>query len=242
MLKLADLKHWLHEDLSRTDKLLLGLASLEHPCSVNELKERCLEAGFRETQKWNVSQILLASKGAAIRIPAGWEITEKGRQRIRDLGIGAPKPAPKQAAVDLRAHLAKVRTPETAAFVEEAITCYENGLFRSAIVMSWLAAMHVLYLEVTANHLAAFNAEALKVDAKWRPAANPNGLARMKEHDFLERLPAISVVGKNVKEELQKALKLRNGCGHPNSLRVSANMAASHIEVLLLNVFDRFAH
>jgi hypothetical protein len=58
---------------------------------------------------------------------------------------------------------------------------------------------------------------------------------------FLDRIAAISVIGKNVKDELQGCLKTRNGCGHPNSLKVSTNKVAGHIEVLLQNVFQPFA-
>ena len=32
----------------------------------------------------------------------------------------------------------------------------------------------------------------------------------------------------------------RNGCSHPNSLKIGANTAAHHIEILLLNVFQKF--
>lgn len=104
-----------------------------------------------------------------------------------------------------------------------------------------LAAVDVLYSEVVAHHLASFNAEAVKVNSKWKPAVNEDGLSRMGEADFLDRLAAIGVLGKNAKEELAKALKLRNGCGHPNSLKVGPNMVASHLETLILNVFEVFA-
>jgi hypothetical protein len=62
----------------------------------------------------------------------------------------------------------------------------------------------------------------------------------MGEADFLDRLVPIGVIGKNVKDELAKALKLRNGCGHPNSLKIGPNMVTSHLETLLLNVFEPF--
>jgi len=42
----------------------------------------------------------------------------------------------------------------------------------------------------------------------------------MKESDFLDRLQAISVIGKSVKQELAKRLELRNSCGHPNTLTI----------------------
>jgi hypothetical protein len=98
----------------------------------------------------------------------------------------------------------------------------------------------VLYDHVVNTALAAFNAEASRRDAKWKDAKTTDDLARMKEHDFLNLLEAISMIGKNVKQELQNCLTLRNGCGHPNSLRIGDNRVAAHIEVLLLNVFMKF--
>ena len=62
----------------------------------------------------------------------------------------------------------------------------------------------------------------------------------MREADFLDRLVAISVLGKNVKEELKECLDRRNACGHPNSYKIGANTVAHHIEILLLNVFKKF--
>jgi hypothetical protein len=89
--------------------------------------------------------------------------------------------------------------------------------------------------------LAAFNAEAKKANAKWKDAVHEDGLARMGEADFLDCLVPIGVIGKNVKEELAKALKLRNGCGNPNSLKTGPNMVTSHLETLILNVFEPLA-
>jgi hypothetical protein len=76
---------------------------------------------------------------------------------------------------------------------------------------------------------------------KWREARTADDLGLMKEKDFLDRLAAISMIGKNVKEELQKCLDLRNACGHPNSLKLGPNAVAHHLEILILNVFEKFA-
>jgi hypothetical protein len=145
-------------------------------------------------------------------------------------------------AADLRVHLAKLSDGQTKAFVEEAIRCHEAGLYRSAVVMSWLGAMDVIHKEIHANHLAAFNAEADRVyGKKWKMAVTTDDLGLMKEGDFLDRIEALSIIGKNVKVELKTCLDRRNGCGHPNSYKISANQSAAHLEVLLLNVFERFA-
>ncbi len=240
MLDVAGLKDWLHRDLGPRDKLLLILATFDQPVQLADLRTRSEEAGFKLPKKWNLSQVLGRSGGLALRIPAGWELAETGKNHLRNLGVESVSPAAMQVAADLRKHLDNLQNVTTRAFVEEAIKCHEAKLYRSAIVMSWVAAVDVLYREVAANHLAAFNAEAYKVSNKWKVAVNEDGLAKMQEADFLDRLVPIGVIGKNVKEELAKALKLRNGCGHSNSLKIGPNMVASHIETLILNVFEQF--
>ena len=62
----------------------------------------------------------------------------------------------------------------------------------------------------------------------------------MREANFLVVLEAISVLGKNVKQELDICLQLRNSCGHPNSLQIGENKVFVHIEMLILNVFSKF--
>jgi hypothetical protein len=180
------------------------------------------------------------SGGQAIRTPQGWEITDSGRQHLRNLGVTKVSPAAVQIATDLRAQLSNIHDSDTSAFVEEAIKCYEAELYRSAIVMSWLAAVDVLHGCVHAKHLKAFNAEAKRVDAKWKDARTTDDLGRMSESDFLDRIAALSLIGKNVKRELKECLDRRNGCGHPNSLKVGSNTVAHHIEILILNVFSIF--
>jgi hypothetical protein len=101
-----------------------------------------------------------------------------------------------------------------------------------------VGAVAVLQDHVIANHLAAFNAEAARRDPKWKAAKNRDDLSRMKEYDFLQVLEAISVIGKNVKQELEGCLKLRNGCGHPNSMKIGEHRVAGHIETLILNVYQ----
>lgn len=241
MLKFEDLKVWLpKKELVQQDKLLLLLATLDKPSQVRELKQHAEQAGFRIPAKWNISQILSRSSELAIRVPDGWEITEAGKLHLRKLGATKVSPAAMKVAIDLRAHLAKIKNADTRAFVEEAIKCHESDLHRAAIIMSWLSAMDILHGHVVTHHLAPFNAEAKRIDSKWKDAKSKDDLGRMKEADFLDRLVSISVIGKNSKAELKGCLDRRNGCGHPNSLKIGANTVAHHIEILLLNVFEIF--
>ena len=240
-MNIFDLKTFLHQsNIKQLDRLLLILASMDKPCQIKDMKDRAREAGFRFPEA-NLSQSLRNSKGLAIRTPQGWEITDTGKQHLRDLGFTTKiSPGARQVATELRAHLPNIKDEDTRSFVEEAIKCYEAELYRSAIVMSWIGAVAVLHSHIHAKHMEAFNREAKRVDPKWNEAKTKDDLGKMKENDLLERIVTLSLMGKDVKRELKRCLDLRNSCGHPNSLHISNNTAAHHIEILLLNVFKKF--
>lgn len=228
-------------DLSKTDKLMLILAvDSGNAKEVKEIKRIAHRSGLRAISKWNVSSLLSRAKEMAVRTSKGWELTSAGVKHVSMLAgslMGAP--APKVAAT-LRAHLTHLKNADTAKFVEEAIACYEARLYRAAVVLSWIGAISLLYDYVCKNKLNEFNEESIKRNAKWKPAKTKDDLARMKESEFLNVTEAISVVGKSVKQELEGCLRLRNGCGHPNSLKLAENRVAGHIESLILNVFSKY--
>lgn len=228
-------------DISNRDKVLTCLA-VEPSGSrkVEEIRSLAVRAGLRVITKWNVSSILSKSKTLAIRTTNGWELTAPGKAHVTSV-VGPLLPSVSALVVSgLRKQLSSIANPETQNYVAEAVKCLEAKLYRAAIVTSWVGAVAVLYDSVVGLHLLAFNSEASKRDAKWRPAKNADDLARMKEFEFLQILPAIRVLGKNVKDELEVCLKLRNGCGHPNSLIVGEHKASAHVETLIQNVFAKF--
>ncbi len=241
MTSIDELKIWLHLDLSRTDKLLLILSSFDGPCQVWDIKKKGIEAGFRIHSNWNISSLLSTSKGLAIRIETGWEITEIGLKHLEDLRFCNDRSQALQVAFNLRDELPNITDPDTRVFAEEAIKCHEAGLYRATIVMSWMAAVGVLHNHVHSYHLKEFNAESRRVNQRWKNAKTPDDLGKMKEEDFLDRLVGLSLIGTNVKTELKACLDRRNSCGHPTSLSIGVSTSAYHLEILLLNVFKRFA-
>jgi hypothetical protein len=227
-------------DLDRRDKLLLILTVDSHaPKRAGQVREIAIHSGLPEARRWNISAILGEAKGLAIRSEHGWELTSSGRSHCSALPEIVSALPPKAASA-LRGAFTKIKSEDARAFVSEAVECFERGLYRAAVVLSRVGALSLVYSDVVENHLAAFNSEALKRDPKWRTAKTEDDLARMKEHDFLNIVEALSIIGKSVKEELQASLKFRNGCGHPNTLKVAEHRVASHIETLTLNVFARF--
>jgi len=241
LLEINDLKTWLHKkDIDLKDKLLMILSTFDAPVQIKDIKDQAKHAGLSIPKKANLSTILSRTEGKAIRVTDGWELADIGLTHLKQIGISKLNPHAANVATDLRAELQNISNTTTRHFVEEAIRCYEHELYRSAIVMGWMSAIDVLHKHVHKNHLSAFNKEAKRVRANWKIAKTTDDLGRMKEADFLERICALSIIGKNVKKELKDCLDRRNGCGHPNSLKIGPNTAAHHLEILLLNVFKVF--
>ena len=235
--QLVDVLH--RPGLARQDKLLLTLGSFQtRPVAIAAVRAQAKQAGLREIEKWSVSGTLGAAKGLAIDTGHGWDLTAAGRAAVQKL-LGSEGQTPTAGVSnDLRNAVNGLSDANARAFVLEAIACFEARQFKAAVVFSWVGAVATLYDHILKAHLASFNAEAGRRDKNWRPAKIADDCTRMKEYDFLQVLESISVFGKSVKTELEAALKLRNGCGHPNSLKVSEHRAAGHIESLVLNVFS----
>ena len=233
--RVSDLVH--SGELTRAEQLLLCLAHLgDGVRTVSAIRTTAQSLGLSGA---NVSRDMQKLKGLAFQRNDGWTLTTLGKKRAGEL-LGAPDANVATQSSALRALLPRLKA-DVREFVTEAVECYDARHFRAAVVLSWVGAVSVLYEHVVQNRLADFNAEANRRDVKWRTAKNEDDLSRMKEHDFLQVLEALSILGKNVKNELEGCLKLRNGCGHPNSLKLAESRCAAHIEVLVLNVFNVFA-
>jgi hypothetical protein len=240
---LESLKERLHRgDLDRQQKLLLCLSVGKQPKQIKDIKAVALDAGFRDASRLNISLYLGRAAGLAINTPGGWELTRSGANYVaKEL----PTPANSQNAVSafttsLEKHISQISDVEGRKFLEEALECIQHKIWRPAVVFTWVGAVSVLHRYVLQNCLSQFNSEAHRRDQKWKAAVDADGLGRLKEHDFLQILESISVIGKNVKQELESCLKLRNSCGHPTSLRIGEAKVAAHVETLIQNVFARF--
>ncbi len=206
--------------------------------STAAVRKLAIDAGVKGAKKINFSAHLSASEDKVFKTPKGWEFTPGGRQHIAALAAEAlsASPAAKQAQ-ELRSLLPKLKNEDALSFLTEAIVCAEQSLFRAAVVLSWVGAVSLLHDSAMGKHLTAVNAEAARRDAKWKAAKSADDLSRMKESTFLEIAQSVGLIDKNVKQELDGCLKLRNSCGHPNSLKIGANKVAAHLEMLALNVY-----
>lgn len=226
--------------LSRLQSLMLCMSVCpEKSLTTSELKKIAVANGLRAAKDWNIASIFARARELVVNTNQGWRLTRKGQESIILIENVEFAP-PEKISRSLRTHLAKLNPGAEKDFIEEAVKCFEHRLFRAAVVLSWVGAVSVLYDFVIAKKLSEYNAEALKRNQKHKQIVTKDDLAKTKESDFLDILEAISVLGKSVKTELKGCLDLRNGCGHPNSLKVSENRVAAHIEVLVDHVFSVF--
>ena len=241
-MSLDDLKKRVHAPkITRNDQLLHLLSFNDNaPKSIADLRRLAADAGVRGHKSWKISSTLSSVKKKVMRTPHGWELNPTGKQYIHELSAPSEE-APPEPLISLRRHAASIGNSTTREFVEEAIACCESGLYRAAVVLAWVGAVSLLYEHVLVDHLKEFNQACEKRDPKWRTAKTVDGLARLKEADFLLILESISVIGKSTKQELEGCLTLRNGCGHPNTLKVSKQRVLAHIESLVDNVYSRFS-
>ncbi len=229
------------QEYSRLDKVLLCLAVDDTEAKqVKEIRELAVSSGLRAAKNWNISATLASANGLAVRTEQGWELTSDGRKRITEIAGPYASSTIPVVASQLRQYLPSISQIESKEFIEEAIECYEEKHLRAAVVLSWVGAISMLHKHVVDHRLSDFNKEASRRDAKWKQAKSTDGLGRMKEYDFLNVIEALSIIGKNAKQELEGCLKLRNSCGHPNSLKIGESRVAAHMEILLLNVFAVF--
>lgn len=232
--------------LTKTERILLLLAcEADVPKKAADIRRLGTDLGLLEIEKWSIDSFLNATKQKAVKLKKGWVLTSEGKRDLKQTFeiAGGVSPA-NAAAVHLRDLLPKLKDENTRAFVEEAVRCLEVSppLLRAAVVLSWVGAMSVLHAHVVRVKLSEFNAEATGRDPRWKAAKTADDLGLMNEDAFLDVLQKLSVIGKNVKQELKDVcLKLRNGCGHPNSLAIGENRVASHVETLLLNIFAKFS-
>jgi hypothetical protein len=227
--------------LSQLDKILIILSiNPKKPKHVKDIIRLGIELGVSKINAWPISSRLTHASEKVIHTPDGWELTSFGLEYISNIVDIQIEGQPSPILSNLRKHLVNINNPDTRKFLEEAIHCFEYKLYRSAIVLSWVGAISILYDWIIVKKLKEFNTELIKKFPNSKPIKTHDDFGRLREKDFLEIISSISVIGKNVKQELEKCLILRNSCGHPNSLKIAENTVAAHLEILTLNVFEVF--
>src|SRR3989304_6332686 len=150
-----------------------------------------------------------------------------------EFGVSKPK---KQVSHNLRTLLSKISVEQKKGFLEEAISCYEIGTFRAAIVMCWLLTIDHLYDHVISKKLNDFNTALSRTKHKLSVVRTKDDLSEFKESIFIELCRTASIITNDERKILVEKLDIRNSCAHPNPIKISESKATSYIEDLIDNI------
>lgn len=160
------------------------------------------------------------------------------RTEVADVGHESPAAALKSLAEAVAAAPRDYHD-----YLREALSCYEHGLYRAAILLVWAAVVQHLYstagrqtggikLFERANH-ARFGSSK-----KYRTIRKQDDFLYLAERDFLQLGEDAGMFNRNARKVLQERLDLRNLCGHPTQYRPGREETVIFIESLLVNVLN----
>lgn len=126
-------------------------------------------------------------------------------------------------------------------YLKEALGCYNNGLFRAAVLMVWAATMQHLYMVASRRPggLKAFEAANLKRlggSKNYRKIRKGDDFLYLRDWDFIQFGEDAGMFNRNLRRKLHQRLELRNDCGHPTKYKPGRDETVVFIESLILNV------
>lgn len=226
---------------ARGERLLFLLSRMDGPASIAKIKEYAIEIGFREISKWNVSDILRKQVPLCILKSDGWILTPEGDQYLAGLGYFERSPIVSKTRGDLESHAKQIVDSMRRGFAQEAVACFNNGLHRACVVLSWVGAIWIIENHIVIHRLSEFNsAGTSRFKANFRKIISVEHFTRMQEVDVLQLAEDIGLFDKSMKNQLIERLNFRNTCGHPNMVVIDDHSVAHHVEFLLNNVYKKF--
>jgi hypothetical protein len=148
--------------------------------------------------------------------------------------------APAQALHSL--HEAARRAPANYAdYLDEAVRCYEGGMYRAAVLMVWSACIEHLFTAIAGHPGGVKAMEAANIarygsSAAYRKIKKRDDFLYLKESAFLLIAEDAGLFNRNARDLLEEKLKLRNRCGHPTQYKPMRDETVIFIESLLTNV------
>jgi hypothetical protein len=132
--------------------------------------------------------------------------------------------------------------PGVPPYIEEALSCYQHGLYRAPILMVWAAIIQHLY-SVAGSHrggIAAFESATRPVRSitNYREIKKQDDFLYLGERDFVQLGEDAVMFNRHARRLLQERLDLRNLCGHPTQYRPGREETVIFIESRCLNVLS----
>lgn len=148
--------------------------------------------------------------------------------------------APAQALHSL--HQAAAAAPsDYRDYLEEAVRCYEGGMYRAAVLMVWSACIQHL-LSVVQDHRGGIRAvekanfARFGTSTAYRKVRKTDDLLYLKESALILIAEDAGMLNRNARALLDEKLTLRNRCGHPTRYKPGREETVIFIESLVLNI------
>ena len=140
---------------------------------------------------------------------------------------------------ELKRHLATLSDPDLRDYLHEAVSCFEHGFSRAAIVLSWCSAYAILRQWLFSRHVASMNA----VMARWK---TPKTITRIEDFDEISERVVIDTArtaGAFTKEQHKQIVMLldqRNSFAHPTGRRAQAPISEAYLTQVIDEVIAKF--
>jgi hypothetical protein len=128
-------------------------------------------------------------------------------------------------------------------YLVEAVACYENALYRAAILMVWAACVEHLYMTASAHPNGVKDFEKANFarfggSRNYREIKKKDDFLYLGEKNWLQLAEDAGMMNKNAKLLLEERLVVRNRCGHPTQYVPGREEAVVFIESLMLNILS----
>jgi hypothetical protein len=128
-------------------------------------------------------------------------------------------------------------------FFNEALTCFHNGAFRAAIVMTWNLTFFHLCAYVLKKKLVEFNAEyPARYPGIYKKAKAPtiggydDFASDLKESEVIAICRSANIITREQFNALDRQISRRNSAAHPSSTVITVLQAEEFIHDLVTNV------
>lgn len=173
-------------------------------------------------------------KSKYVKLKQGYALNREFIQTLDE------KYAKRKSAVHVSQELVKLYSgigdPKLKDYLAEAISCFENDLLRTAIIMSWISLYYLIREWTLANHLAAFNV----ITSSWKKPVTisiAEDFNELKEAVVLDALHSAKIVTKEIWKTLKILLDQRNSYAHPSNKPTSPAITEAYIVTIIKEVF-----
>ena len=119
-------------------------------------------------------------------------------------------------------------------YFSEAVTCLEQGLYRSVIVLSWAGHFHVFSESLFLKH----ETDIRTARQKWIFKDLSDLKEQIAESQLLDVGKEVKFISKANLRVLQGQLSVRNQCAHPTLYHPSMNSAIGYIDEMVRQTLE----